>query len=230
MQKRCPLDTKILKKRESDRHRFGDLIIWFQIIEYAKKEARDIIFVTEDKKEDWWEEYKDNKIGPRHELIREFHSMTNNQLIWFYTPDRFLQNAKSKVGVQVKLKTIEEIKRPYIDLTTVFGYDTFPRKGALLNSRWPLTSLNESNPLDTEISSIQASYPYTANFFPSQSIGSIGYGDIPYLNNHKINDFLSLGDSKIDHLFSRLADGDMNKETKSESDQNDKNNQAKDGE
>ena len=34
---------------------FGDLLIWKQMIAYSLAENKDIIFVTEDKKEDWWD-------------------------------------------------------------------------------------------------------------------------------------------------------------------------------
>lgn len=167
---KIPPGYKDTKKHEGDRHRFGDLIIWLQIIEYAKASEKDIIFVTEDTKEDWWEEYKDNRIGPRHELIREFRSGTNNRLIWFYTPDRFLQYAKTKVGIPVKPKTIEEIKRPTIDWTTILGQSTLPGQVAI-ESRWPFVSLGESG---SEASSLFASNNGTTGVYYPHSLGDVG--------------------------------------------------------
>lgn len=113
--KNVPPGYKDSKKTESERNRFGDLIIWMQIIEKAKSEKMDIIFVTDDRKEDWWEIFKSNTLGPRHELIREFRNATDNQLIWFYTPDRFLSYAKDKAGITVKPKTIAEVKKSDVD-------------------------------------------------------------------------------------------------------------------
>lgn len=146
-----PPGYKDSKKTDGDRHRFGDLIIWMQIIEHAKTEAKDIIFVTDDKKEDWWEEYKGNLIGPRRELIREFCECANNQSIWFYTLERFLEYAKSKVHVSIKNKTIEEVKKPAIVWTLKFGQSTLPGQVSL-DSKWPSFSLGESDSIDIRLS------------------------------------------------------------------------------
>lgn len=108
--RKIPPGFKDDKKHEGDRHRFGDLIIWFQIIKKAKDSKQDIIFVTDDEKDDWWQIYKGGKIGPRKELIREFRENTDGHFIWFYTTDRFLINAKSREGVSIKSKTIEETR------------------------------------------------------------------------------------------------------------------------
>lgn len=98
--------------KEGEKHRFGDLIIWLQIIDKAKELRKGIIFITDDQKEDWWELFKGDKIGPRKELIREFRKITGNQIICFYTTDRFLSYAKEKSGMSIKKKTIEEVKMP----------------------------------------------------------------------------------------------------------------------
>ena len=58
---------------------YGDLILWFQIIDYAKEKKCPIIFVTNDVKEDWWQQEKDDKTKdtPRHELLYEFKDKTS---------------------------------------------------------------------------------------------------------------------------------------------------------
>lgn len=124
--KSIPPGYKDAGKPGGDRHRFGDLIIWLQIIEQSKKEDKDIIFVTDDCKEDWWSVYKDDKLGPRRELIREFRKETNNHLIWFYTTGRFLKNAKTKLGAPVKTKTIDEVKRQALNWSTLMGINSEP--------------------------------------------------------------------------------------------------------
>ncbi len=47
---------------------YGDLFIWKEIIRYAKENDKDVIFVTQDVKEDWWFKEKGKTIGPRYEL------------------------------------------------------------------------------------------------------------------------------------------------------------------
>lgn len=79
----------------SEKHgiqKYGDLIIWKEILNKAKTENKSIIFVTNDTKEDWYEEHRKKKtpICPRHELLLEFMEMTEKD-IWFYTLDQFVE-------------------------------------------------------------------------------------------------------------------------------------------
>lgn len=220
---KLPPGYKDAKKHEGDRHRFGDLIIWLQIIEHAKNEAKDIIFVTDDKKEDWWEEYKDNRIGPRHELIREFRANTNNQLIWFYTPDRFLQYAKSKVGVSVKPKTIEEVKIPSIDWTSIIGQSTLPGQVSL-EARWPWISLGESDSMDIGLSSRRSSIIDNTRPFSSRNLGEVGNAAWREYSGLS-GEGLALSGMKEESIFRRLDEGKQDeaptsKPTDNESDNN----------
>lgn len=134
-------------KEDGNRHRFGDLIIWFQVLEKAKQSNCDIIFVTDDEKEDWWEIYKGNIIGPRHELIIEFRNNTNNHLIGFYTTERFLSYVKKKNVVSVKQKTIEGVKSSELDLDYFLGKASKPGQFSM-DSLYPksLGLLGESQP------------------------------------------------------------------------------------
>ena len=124
--KNIPPGYKDTGKLGGARHRFGDLIIWLQIIEQSKKVDKDVIFVTDDCKEDWWSTYKDDKLGPRRELIREFRKETGNHMIWFYTTRRFLEYAKTKKGASVKTKTLDEVKRQALDLTSLKNIGSLP--------------------------------------------------------------------------------------------------------
>lgn len=122
-----PPGYKDTGKPGGDRHRFGDFIIWLQIIEQSNTADKDIIFVTDDCKEDWWSSYKDDKLGPRRELIREFRKETNNHVIWFYTTGRFLKTAKTRLGAQVKPKTIDEVKRQALDWASIMNIASMSR-------------------------------------------------------------------------------------------------------
>ena len=57
------------------KRKFGDLILWKQIIEKAKDEnIKNVIFITDDEKEDWWyiaKENGDKAIGPLANLTHE---------------------------------------------------------------------------------------------------------------------------------------------------------------
>lgn len=53
---------------------YGDLFIWKQIVEKAKDEHKDVLFLCNDTKEDWWEDYNAKKL--RRELTKEFEDTT----------------------------------------------------------------------------------------------------------------------------------------------------------
>lgn len=52
--------------------KYGDLIVWAETYEYAVLNNKNIIFVTDDVKEDWWEKLDDGRILFRKELVKEF--------------------------------------------------------------------------------------------------------------------------------------------------------------
>ncbi|MFM5361893.1 PIN domain-containing protein [Aeromonas veronii] len=70
--------------------KYGDLIVWLQTLEYAKEKNSSIVFITDDKKEDWWLEQSGRTIGPRPELIEEFIRETKKDF-WMYTVSTFIQ-------------------------------------------------------------------------------------------------------------------------------------------
>ena len=89
--------------------RYGDLILWFEVIEFSKKQNKPIIFVTDDRKEDWWYIHNGKTIGPRPELINEFISQTGMNF-YMYSADRFMFEVRNYLGKQIQDQTIEEIE------------------------------------------------------------------------------------------------------------------------
>lgn len=57
-------------------NKFGDLVIWSEIIQISKRFENDILFVSDDRKEDWVDKHSGIDLGPRKELISEFYSKT----------------------------------------------------------------------------------------------------------------------------------------------------------
>lgn len=88
---------------------FGDLIVWKQILNYAKDISKSVIFICNDLKIDWC--YKDsrNRIeSPREELIKEFND-NNQKDFWMYNQSQFLYKAKEYLEVDIEDTRIEEI-------------------------------------------------------------------------------------------------------------------------
>jgi len=86
---------------------YGDLILWFQTIDFAKEHKKLIILITNDLKEDWWQDKSENRI-PRHELIVEFSDKTKQQF-WMYTGELFLHKANQYFKSNVGNSTIQEL-------------------------------------------------------------------------------------------------------------------------
>lgn len=53
--------------------KYGDLILWMQVLDYARSNGKDILFVSNDVKEDWHDKESN---APRLELLEEFLSNT----------------------------------------------------------------------------------------------------------------------------------------------------------
>jgi hypothetical protein len=88
--------------------KFGDLIVWRQLIQQAKQDQKPVFFVTDDKKEDWWLEHFGRTIGPRTELRDEFIAEVKKEF-WMYTVDKFIEEAARVSNTRVSEKVIAEI-------------------------------------------------------------------------------------------------------------------------
>ena len=89
--------------------KYGDLIVWNQVMEKSIDSKRSVILVTDDKKEDWWEKFKGKTVGPRPELVKEFKDRTANAF-YMYQADRFLELAREILNEDVSDEIVEEIR------------------------------------------------------------------------------------------------------------------------
>ncbi|SDR15697.1 PIN domain-containing protein [Pseudovibrio sp. Tun.PSC04-5.I4] len=97
------------KTIEDKKRKFGDLLFWKQILAMAKADKKPIILITDDNKEDWWLSANGRTVGPRPELLGEFCSETEQEML-IYTPFRFLELAKKNLGEKITSTAIEEVK------------------------------------------------------------------------------------------------------------------------
>lgn len=98
-------------KNKSGIRKYGDLIIWFQIIDKAKESKQSVIFITDDVKEDWWKIYprKNNMLLPKPELIKEFKDKCSKDY-YMYTSDKFLNLSEKYLKQKVAQQSIREVK------------------------------------------------------------------------------------------------------------------------
>lgn len=79
-------------KGKAEEKKYGDVILWFQIIEKAKKSQKNIIFVSDDVKKDWWIIKDGEKIMPLPALKKEI--LTEAKVDFhIYTWDYFLKES-----------------------------------------------------------------------------------------------------------------------------------------
>lgn len=98
------------KDKSSNLYRkFGDLIIWNELISKSKSENKSIIFVTDDKKDDWWLEYSGKTIGPLPSLLHEFNEKTS-QSFYMYTAEQFMKAATEFSNEKIEEEVITELK------------------------------------------------------------------------------------------------------------------------
>ena len=99
------------KKDKAPRHLYGDLIVWKQTIDIAEKRGMDVVFISDDQKEDWYEKTERNEEKrPRRELIKEFGVKTKGKNILLYNQDGFLHYIDEYLGDKVESKVVEEVK------------------------------------------------------------------------------------------------------------------------
>ncbi len=111
-----------------DVRKFGDLILWKEILEKLNTEGkRPVIFVTEDVKPDWWEINGDDElVGPRQELINEFNDFSEDKVSFnMFTLSDFnmyisiITANPSRAWVEMN---IEEVCMDFIDKDRTYEY------------------------------------------------------------------------------------------------------------
>ena len=105
--KKVPPGYKDAKKDSGDLNKFGDLIIWKEMMAKAKAEGRPVIFISDDVKEDWWWIHKGRKLGPRPELVEEIKA-ESGQDFHIYEFSQFLRFAAER-HPEIK-KNVEQVE------------------------------------------------------------------------------------------------------------------------
>ncbi len=94
-------------KNKKEPEKYGDFIIWQQLIDYASSQKKPLIFVTDDDKEDWWSKHEGKKDSPRRELVEEMHSMAG-VIFYIYSSDRFMSSAENFLNLPHEQEVIDE--------------------------------------------------------------------------------------------------------------------------
>lgn len=173
---------------------YGDLIVWNQMIDKAKKEKKPIVFITEDTKDDWWQKEKGLTLGPRIELIEEFQRKTS-QNFYMYRVFRFMEFVKENRNSNVSPESISEARELRM-INTIESLNDF-KEQKLRNNTIPVNSQKQEETYVISVKAIALREITTTNIMDfilnselEDSIQSLGFNNI----NHK-------GSFEVDEKF-----------------------------
>jgi hypothetical protein len=120
------------KDVNKDDEGIGDLLIWYSILEIAKKFNKNIIFVTGEEKSDWFHRSYNCSLYPRFELIIEFKNATQGKSFYVIRLSELLNIQGAGPDI---IKEIEEKEKP--ELSSVNKVSLFTEFTVLLSiSNW----------------------------------------------------------------------------------------------
>jgi len=97
---------------------YGDLILWKQLINKAKDEGiKNVIFVTDDSKEDWWyilESRGKKQIGPHANLQSEIYREADLNIFHMYNTSSFLESGKKILDLGVHDSSIQDANTTFL--------------------------------------------------------------------------------------------------------------------
>ncbi|MGA3798353.1 PIN domain-containing protein [Pseudomonas fluorescens] len=89
--------------------KFGDLILWKQVIDKAVATNKSVILVTGEKKDDWWLKSNKGLISALPALTKEFMDAVK-QDFYLYATDRFLLKANEYLKQSTSDVVVEEVR------------------------------------------------------------------------------------------------------------------------
>lgn len=95
------------KKPSPDK--YGDVVLWFQLIEYAKARRTPMILVTDDRKEDWWLKKQGQTVSPQPDLIIEMRGAAGIGF-YMYQSDQFIKYAQEFLEIEDQQAAVREVE------------------------------------------------------------------------------------------------------------------------
>lgn len=89
--------------------KFGDLILWKQLIDKAVATNKPVILVTGEKKDDWWLKSDKRLVSALPALSKEFMDLVK-QDFYLYATDRFLLKANEYLEQSTSEVVVEEVR------------------------------------------------------------------------------------------------------------------------
>lgn len=103
-----PPGYKDAKTKEGDKI-FGDLVLWYQVMDKAESDKLPIIIITDDVKDDWWWRHEGKIIGPNPDLVEEIRNKSG-VAFYMYVSDQFMEHARRYLKQNIDQQAIDEIR------------------------------------------------------------------------------------------------------------------------
>lgn len=91
-----------------DNRKYGDLIIWKQILKKAETTEKPIIFITDETNGDWWQQAGSLNFGPTYFMKREMEE--RKTLFHMYSSLDFFRGLENYLNIEIDENKLEEIK------------------------------------------------------------------------------------------------------------------------
>lgn len=103
------------EKEKAGKWPYGDYVVWSQLIKHAAKEQRDLVFVTNDNKDDWWDIREGKTLDFRSELREEFTRLTKGLTLEIYTMPGFVETHRNLFETTLNRETISVLEGLHSD-------------------------------------------------------------------------------------------------------------------
>lgn len=100
----------------------GDYLVWRQLMTEAKDRKLPVVFVTDDRKEDWYRREHGLTLGARYELREEMTAEAGVPLL-IMTTETFLRHAKTHLNADVSPATVDQAEK----LPTLYRWQSSAR-------------------------------------------------------------------------------------------------------
>ncbi|MHA2335372.1 MAG: PIN-like domain-containing protein [Candidatus Hodarchaeales archaeon] len=91
------------KDSDKDFNKVGDLIIWETMLSIGRERKKSVVFVTNEKKSDWWLISQNRPLYIRYDLFYEFYRETEGQTIHIIDFKQFLELIGARMDVVQEL-------------------------------------------------------------------------------------------------------------------------------
>lgn len=87
----------------------GDILVWHTLLDVGRRMKRDMIFVTNDRKGDWWHQSNNEALYPRFELVEEYRRCSDGGTLHLVNFSQFLELFGAPQKIVDEVRTSESV-------------------------------------------------------------------------------------------------------------------------